>query len=407
MNCSFFKTRFLFVVSGLFLFSFFSQAQLSPLAKKPNWSLLNVYQGTLTRDRFETLIHTYYSADKTFFKYCRFNDQQSVTIYQNLDKTEPLWTFHFGQRNLTWFPKKPLSFKNSVIALDPGHLGGEWSQLEERYFRIGNDPPVREWDLNYVTCRLIEKELEKLGAKVVWTKKSSSPITSLRPKDLWEEAFHSLIDERLLQPNTPSLDNGLIRKKIEERAKLLFYRVAEIRARAEKVNLTLKPDLTLCIHYNAAAWGDPLNPILVKENRLVLFTHGSYLADELRYEDQKFHLLQKLFEGSREVEEPIAISIAKQYQRTWPWSPEPYPNARNVIRNPKNPYVFSRNLLASRLYHGPVVFCEGPYMNARDTYPRLIAGDYEGTRLIRGKRYRSIFREYAENIVNGLKDYFH
>ena len=408
MNHSFLKTQFLFIFifGSLFLPLFLSLAQLSPLAEKPNWSLLDIYQGTLTRDQFETLIRNYYSTDKTFFKYCRFNGEQSVTLYQNLAKTEPLWTFHFGQNRLTKPSNKKSFFKDLIIALDPGHLGGEWARLEERYFQISNHPPIKEWDLNYLTCQLIEQELKKLGAKVVWTKKNSAPLTSLRPKDLWDEAFYSLVDERFLQSNPRSLDSFLIHKKIEERAKLLFYRAAEIRARAEKVNQILKPDLTLCVHYNAAEWGDPLNPILVKENRLVIFTHGSYLAGELRYEDQKFHLLQKLFEGSREIEQSIAIAIAKQYQHIWPWPPEPYPNALNVIKNPKNPYVFSRNLLASRLYHGPVIFCEGPYMNATDTYPRLMAGDYEGTRLIQGKLYRSIFREYAETIVNGLKDYF-
>ena len=405
MNLTYVRQFFsVFLIYNLTLF--FCCAQLSPLAEKPNWSSLNLYQSSLSRHQFETLVKTRYSADSTFFRYCRFNGEQNVTIYQNLDKTEPLWTFHFKQNNSPKLaPAKPF-LKDLVIALDPGHLGGEWSRLEERYFKIGDDPPVQEWDLNLLTCRLIEQLLKKEGAKVVWVKKNSSPETSLRPKNLWDEAFHSLVEERLLQPAPHAMENFSVRKKIEERANLLFYRIAEIRSRAAKVNRDLKPDLTLCIHYNADEWGDPLNPTLVKQNRLVLFTHGSYLAEELRYEDHKFHLMQKLLEDSYPVEESIAIAMAKRYRQTWPWPPEPYPNARNVIRNPKNPYVFSRNLLASRLYRGPVVFCEGPYMNAVDTYPRLIAGDYDGFRTIRGKSYRSIFREYAENVVNGLKDYY-
>ncbi|MBX7158016.1 MAG: hypothetical protein K1X66_06490 [Verrucomicrobiae bacterium] len=391
----------------IFFFSFFTLfAQLSPLATKPDWSLLNRYQKSLSREQFENLVKTHYSRDKTFFRYCRFQDQKSVTLYQDLNHTQPLWTFYFNPKSQPLCTPRQSSLKNLVIALDPGHLGGEWARLEERYFRIGNDPPIKEWNLNVLTCHLIEFLLKKEGAKVVWVKKNSEPVTPLRPKDLWGEAFNSLVEDKLLKPNTRTLENLLVRKKIEECANRLFYRVAEIRARAERVNRNLKPDLTLCIHYNADEWGDPLNPTLVKKNRLVLFTHGAYMADELRYEDHKFHLTQKLLEGSRNIEEAIAINIAKQYQRTWPWPPEPYPNAPNVIRNPKNFYVFDRNLLASRLYHGPVVFCEGPYMNANDTYPRLIAGDYNGIRLIRGKRYRSIFREYAENVVAGIKNYY-
>lgn len=395
---------------SFFLFYFFSlsflSAQLSPLSEKPDWSSLNPYQNSLTRQQFESLIKTHYSADNTFFRYCQFKGNQSVTIYQNLNKTEPLWTFHFKRDSKLRLTPKKTRLKDLVIALDPGHLGGEWARLEERYFRIGNDPPVKEWDLNFLTCRLIEQTLKKEGAKVVWVKKNSEPLTKLRPKDLWDEAFHSLVEERLLKPMLRPLDNLFIRKKVEAQANRLFYRVAEIRARADRVNHDLKPDLTLCIHYNADEWGDPLNPTLVKNNRLVLFTHGSYMAEELRYEDHKFHLLQKLLENSQSTEHAIAVSIAKRYQQTWPWPPEPYPNARHVIPNPQNRYVFARNLLANRLYHGPVIFCEGPYMNAADVYPRLIAGDYEGTRLFRGKPYRSIFREYAENVVEGLKYYY-
>ncbi|MEZ5406037.1 MAG: hypothetical protein R3F23_07665 [Verrucomicrobiia bacterium] len=393
-----------------FFFFFFSLsclfAQLSPLATKPNWLSLNHYQNSLSREQFENLVKTHYSRDKTFFRYCRFQDQKSVTFYQDLNHSKPLWTFHFSPKSQPLHTSRKSSLKDLVIALDPGHLGGEWARLEERYFRIGNDPPIKEWDLNVLTCRIIEFLLKKEGAKVVWVKKNSDPVTSLRPKNLWDEAFNSLVEERVIKPTAHPRDSLPIRKKIEECANRLFYRVAEISARAERVNRDLKPDLTLCIHYNADEWGDPLNPTLVKKNRLVLFTHGAYMADELRYEDHKFHLMQKLLEGSRNIEEDIAIAIAKQYQRTWPWPPEPYPNAHNIIRNSKNPYVFDRNLLANRLYHGPVVFCEGPYMNANDTYPRLIAGDYSGTRFIRGKYYRSIFREYAENVVAGLKNYY-
>ena len=36
------------------------------------------------------------------------------------------------------------------------------------------------------------------------------------------------------------------------------------------------------------------------------------------------------------------------------------------------------------IYHGPVIYCEGPYMNARDAYYRIIAGDYLGMRTIQG-----------------------
>jgi hypothetical protein len=70
------------------------------------------------------------------------------------------------------------------------------------------------------------------------------------------------------------------------------------------------------------------------------------------------------------------------------------------------PSVYARNLLASRIYHGPVIYCEGPYMNARDAYYRIIAGDYLGLKTIQGQPVESIYRQYAEAVEKGVLKYF-
>ena len=46
---------------------------------------------------------------------------------------------------------------------------------------------------------------------------------------------------------------------------LLFYRNSEIRRRASLVNYRLRPDLVLCLHFNAEPWGDPSHPKLVRK----------------------------------------------------------------------------------------------------------------------------------------------
>jgi hypothetical protein len=45
-------------------------------------------------------------------------------------------------------------------------------------------------------------------------------------------------------------------------------------------------------------------------------------------------------------------------------------------------------------------------MNSRDAFARIQAGDYEGTRAIGGVERKSIFREYADGLVNGLSEYY-
>ena len=45
-------------------------------------------------------------------------------------------------------------------------------------------------------------------------------------------------------------------------------------------------------------------------------------------------------------------------------------------------------------------------MNDRTVYERIQAGDYEGTRPVAGKERKSIFREYADGVAEGLRAYY-
>jgi hypothetical protein len=45
-------------------------------------------------------------------------------------------------------------------------------------------------------------------------------------------------------------------------------------------------------------------------------------------------------------------------------------------------------------------------MNGKDVFARIQAGDYEGTRNINGVERKSIFREYADSVADGLVDYY-
>ena len=53
-----------------------------------------------------------------------------------------------------------------------------------------------------------------------------------------------------------------------------------------------------------------------------------------------------------------------------------------------------------------MVYFEPYVMNSSDVFARIQAGDYEGTRTINGVERKSIFREYADSVVNGLVEYY-
>ena len=69
-------------------------------------------------------------------------------------------------------------------------------------------------------------------------------------------------------------------------------------------------------------------------------------------------------------------------------------------------YVYARNLAANRQFDGPVIFLEPYFMNNRDVYARIQAGDYEGVKEVNGTSYPSIFREYADAVTAGVIRYF-
>jgi N-acetylmuramoyl-L-alanine amidase len=404
---------------------------LSPLAPTPDWSVFQAYQQTITRAEFSRLINNVYSIDGAFWKYTDIDDQR-VVIFSDIAKRQPLFTLNFAPNDsacaplpykyktqaVSTDPTRPL--KGLRIALDPGHIGGDWAQLEARYFKLGDDPPVLEAKLNLITCQLLAERLEADGAEIIWAKHDYEPVTHLRPDDLHREAIAALAGHQVSSSSyTPSFLFGLPRdrtpgrhltqaaaeSRVDNEAALLFYRVAEIRARGDVVNQQ-HPDLTICVHYNADDWGDPNHPTLTGRSRLVIFTNGHYDPSELVYDDYKYDLLRKLLDRTAVQEERGCALVGQSMLDTFKYPPEIYPTSYSVHHVTDIPSVYARDLLANRIYHGPVIYCEGPYMNAPDAYYRIIAGDYLGMRTIRGESVPSIYRDYAFSVERGILKYF-
>jgi N-acetylmuramoyl-L-alanine amidase len=404
------------------------------MAPKPDWSALDAYQRTITRAEFTRLIDQVYTPDGGFWDYARISDD-NVQIFSDLAKTRLLFTLHFAPSEaaaaplpylyhtqaISDDPGRPL--KGLKIALDPGHIGGDWAQLEARYFKLGDDPPVEEAQLNMITCDLLAERLEADGADIVWAKHGYEPVTHLRPDSLHREAIAALAQSGNFKPSAsgyvPSFLFGIpvpgaakhratqsaVETRIDNEAALLFYRVAEIRARAEVVN-KLHPDLTICVHYNADDWGDPNNPTLTGHSRLVIFTNGAYEKSEIAYDDYKYDLLRKLLDRTAVQEERGCALVGQAMIDTLKYPPESYPGSYFAHHVTSVPSVYARDLMANRLYHGPVIYCEGPYMNAPDAYYRIIAGDYLGQRTIHGETVPSIYRQYAAAVEEGVLKYF-
>jgi hypothetical protein len=280
--------------------------------------------------------------------------------------------------------------------------------MEERWFQVGDTKPVTEGDLALRVSRMLASRLRKLGATVLFVRNSTDPITPKRPGDFKDLARKILIKNGLPQPRPDILDpkDPEKEKTIRWQSEMLFYRYSEIRRRAALVNTKLHPDLVICLHFNAEGWGDPGNPTLIDNNHLHLLVNGSYLQDEVDLDDERFEMIRRLLSRAYDEELAIADTVAGSMAKATGLPPYQYPTTLTTTKVGSSGYVYARNLLATRLYRCPVVYCEPYVMNSKDGFARIQAGDYEGTKEINGVQQKSIFREYADSVAEGLKEYY-
>ena len=393
---------------------------LSVLGSKPKWSVLEKYQETITHDEFVRLIQDVYCAHGFAPDLIKINEKTARVLMNR--ESQKSFTLRFAESAAVrkpvprlWRPAKSLPAARShkplsglKIALDPGHLGGKWAKVEERWFQVGDSRPVQEGDLTLRVARLLAPRLRELGAKVSFVRIRDEPTTGKRPDDFRELARKILIKNGIPRPRADVFDPNDPAKEqtIRWQSEILFYRYSEIRRRAVLVNFKLHPDLVLCLHFNAEGWGDPTHPTLTETNHLHLLLNGSYLAEELEFDDQRFEMIRRLLSRTYDEELPLADTISQTMARTTGLPPYEYPTINSTTKIGSSGYVYARNLLATRLYRCPVVYCEPYVMNSNDVFARIQTGDYEGMRSINGVERKSIFREYADSVVDGLVDYY-
>lgn len=378
---------------------------LSPLAPRPDWSNLQRYAGSITAADFERLLRMVYVPDGSWRGWITLSPTQAlITPRQggepivlplaapgSVPKAPPRFWKDRAERDPR--PGRPLA--GLRIAIDPGHLGGSYAKMEARWFRIGNSRPVEEGEMTLIVAKLLKQRLEAMGAEVWLTRTRNGPTTSLRPGNLRKVALGSMQEEGV----SPSGE------RLQHEAERLFYRVGEIRNRALLVNTRIRPDLVVCLHFNAEEWGDPARPSLTEKNHLHLLLSGAMSGQELTHEDERYTMLVKLLGGTHAEELGASDAVARSLAAATGLEPFVYHNAKAIPAS-SNPYLWIRNLLANRLFECPVVYCEPYVMNSRPVFNRVQLGDYQGRRNVGGAQLPSIYREYADAVAQGLADYY-
>jgi N-acetylmuramoyl-L-alanine amidase len=393
--------------------------RLSALGTKPDWLKLQAFHQTLTRSEFEEALRDVYADSSPLPPPWKL--EPDGVVVKTGDPVKPEARIAFTTRaesplpgTRTWRPAAempPLKGRPVLsdlhVAIDPGHIGGGYGLMEERHLSFAPGEAIQEGDLTLLTAQVLGERLKALGAYVSLVRDRPEPVTPLRPADLVVPARQILTEAGFPQPQETY--NGITGDEkiltVQWQSEKLFYRVSEIHARAEKVNNTIKPDIVLCLHFNAEAWGDATAPQFSPMNHMHVLVNGCYAPVELEQQDVRFEMFHRLFSRIHKEEIPLAEAVANGMRLATGLPAYVYttPNARHVGTNS---YVYARNLLANRLYDCPVVYLEPYVMNNEETYRRLLLGHYLGRTLCAGRLQTSAVEDYVQGIVNGLVAYY-
>ncbi|MDF1751352.1 MAG: N-acetylmuramoyl-L-alanine amidase [Verrucomicrobiales bacterium] len=364
---------------------------------EPVWENLDAYQNTITAARLQEMIETVYAVGDTWKEVINIEPEQATI---QTDKGSYVLKLlpegaEMPQEVKRYWNDGPL--QGLHIAIDPGHIGGDFAGIEERQFGFPEDKPVREGEMTLQTAKRLKPMLEEMGAKVSLVRSTNEPVTKTRTKD-YLQMYRSV---------NPGVPDGLLMPYATRR----FYRRAEIVERARVVNEELKPDMVLCLHYNASsgsgAWSNPSSPVLVDENHYHMLMNGAYTSGEVLDEGDRFQMIERILQRIHEQEAAVAKVVAEIFVEETALPPYEYdPNSSRAKNVGGDPYLWARNLLANRSYTCPVLYFEPYVMNNIEVYARIQAGDYDGVKEVAGKERPSIMREYAEAVAKGIKEYY-
>lgn len=381
-------------------------AHLSDLGVEPDWRVLDVYQFSISKDDFVRLLEEVYTMRGDWKKWVELSDDYAVIRTHALDDSLT-YQLHFStderKEEVTKYWRAKSAIKHSDvdlplegvrIVIDPGHIGGNYASVEERKFKFGETAPVQEGNLSLTVAKLLEEQLEVLGAEVDLTRDENTPVNPKRADDYAKYAKSKMEVKRAL----------ITEDTVFRESEKLFYRAGEIRERAKAVNYEYKPDVVICVHFNAVAWDESR---LEEKEHAHLILHGAYTSGELAKDDERFQLFEKLLQRSHDEERALSVSVARALALHTGLPPYMYEaNSSRAVNVDNNPYLWARNLAANRAYKCPVIFCEPYLMNGADSHARIQVGDYAGLRYVNGMLRPSIFREYVNYLAEGFVNYY-
>lgn len=288
------------------------------------------------------------------------------------------------------------------LALDPGHIGGEWAEVEGRDFKIDpGDFAVREGELVLEVARRVRARLVELGAEVTLLRDGIYPLNPKSPDDYFSSAA-----ERIGPPDEISwaalVDYGLALRRLMNRMSIVSGELIE---RARIVNEEVRPDALISLHINAAPW--PLDEKgqvrheLVDSNHTHVLIFGCLSDAELAVPLQREQLIVKMINGSASIERDLGQALGISLGKASALPPSNYAGKNATRLDGHTPYLWARNLLLLRYVQCPVVLLEPYIANSKEAYPRIQAA-LKNRQFGKAPAEDDILLEYADAVVEGI-----
>lgn len=347
----------------------------------------------------EEIENHYLLTDKAFYLFASKEDKI---------KKQPEFTLQLAiSPQIHLKPDLPHSLKNYKIAIDPGHLGGDFAILEQRYVKMVNTRPAgskqpiffKEGTLALMTALLLKQWFEEEGAQVLLTKEKDGQAVYSRTFFEWlaTEGYKHVPDHIKgiqLQPHFNQLFSN-------------FYNRLDLHARAQKIN-AFHPHLTLIIHYNSHGRRDPITQDNFPENYNynMVFIGGSFCKGELATRDNRKEFLRLLLtndlDQSLHLSRHIIHQFTKQLDVPHVQSQDPVPYLTSVSMQ-LDDGIYARNLFLTRMVHGPLCYGESLCQDHHEECIRLNNKDFEVNDILGPKRVEQVAKAY----YRAVKDFIH
>lgn len=363
-----------------------------------HFSDFDVYQKTLSHAEVESKLQKMLIKDEEVYDFIRLDDQ-ALHIYaskKDKEKHNPEFSLQFGrelkphkQNYITNIQSKPLM--GLRVAIDPGHIGGEFSKLEQRYIEMEPNEQnqlkekafFNEGTLSTITAKKIAQRVEELGGETFLTRHRPGQVALAKDFYMWMYEDFPLVVDQLTADFEPA---KIIKEKNwwQNQAEPFeifrsTYNFLEIEKRAEIIN-NFNPDVTISCHYNLGGIYDDrgLNPG-TQDDHMLFFVAGAFKRGHLRDEgirksslkspDSRYEFVRLLV--TNDIEESIKLAQIglKHAKKTLNIRTGDDQNYHKVLCLKQSDGIYHRNLMLSRLVHSPIIYfeplCQDNFQNVK------------------------------------------